>query len=178
MKKTVIILFLFYCGNIFSQIDDFEYTEFNNNAISLEAFGHSRGVISLNYERIFNTINNNFFITARTGIGLDPGYDMEGEKFDRQTTIPIVLSTLFRRKNSFAQFSLSYSVTFISGLEDTISVPNQTFERFESTYSCSLGYRYMEEEGFIAQAYPVFQIINSESIKLNWSFGISVGYAF
>lgn len=175
MKKALIISFVLSIQFIFSQRND----EFVNNIFTLEAFGHSESLISVNYERIFHTNLEKLLYSSRIGMGYVPGGE-ENKNYAVSpsiTTIPIVFSLLYGEKH-FVQLGLGYSALFSQDFVNTRFNPNVVYKKFQSDFSISIGYRFMTKDGIVAQAYPVFILKDNPVTKSTLSFGVSLGYSF
>lgn len=174
MKKLLFVLFLGF-QHTYSQTDD--YNELYENVVAIDFLGHSQSLISFNYERILNPVHKFVVVSARVGVGFTPGYENDGgSKYNYQTTLPIVVTTLIGRRIHFAQCGVAYTPLFTRGLTDAHN--NKTYERYNGLYSISLGYRYIFHDKIYLQAYPVFTFPDSGSDKDVLSFGLSAGYAF
>jgi len=180
MKKTffiIIVLCLFSIKPVFSQIGVNRNT-FYKNSIFCELIGHSRSLLSVNYEKISNLYENVFFYTSRLGIGYTPGLKIKSEKHSGTISVPAVLSLLVGKKNSYAQLGVGYAASFGQDFVDSTSTPPSIYQKFESSYTISIGYRYMDSNGLVAQIYPLLQWTNNSSSKFNVGFGLSIGVAF
>ena len=101
MKGKFIVVFLIAYCSVFSQQ--------NKNIVFFEFAGHSRAIFSAHYERLFYlSEENNILYSVRTGVGRNPGYEVHGEHFKGQTTIPVAVSVLYGRKH-FLQVGVGYT---------------------------------------------------------------------
>ena len=100
MKKLLLTIFTgLVCINpLMAQIDTVmhlrSHLPFPKNSIYLELVGHSMGMGSLNYERVF-LHKGDFYLTARSGVGIKPG---------RYQTIsfPLLINGIYQLSNKFA----------------------------------------------------------------------------
>lgn len=166
--KHIILILLFLSNNAFCQFKKDE--QVYNNAFYYELLGHTRSLVSFNYEMSFYRINNFLCLNARTGIGFETTINSEGIKSDRLITIPNVVLLQVGGKTHFANLGIGYSVTFSKHLID-----NSNYPRFDSAYSLSLGYKLVYNNVFI-QFYPVR--IVPKNFEAENSVGLSFGLAF
>ena len=137
--------------------------------------GHTRSIISFNYEKNFYRFNDRFSLSARTGLGIEPGYKVDGEKYRSRKTIPTVLLLQVGRKTHFINMGAGYSATFVKHLTDNTGDVPKYYPRYESAYSMSVGYRFAYD-GVMAQFYPVYILPNDSDAEI--SFGISFGFVW
>lgn len=149
-------------------------SELDKNAVFYEVLGHSRSsIFSFHYERVLLSFDEHMFILNRVGVGIESGYVENGKRYNQRTTIPNVMLLLIGKKPNYFQFGIGYSATFTRGLLDNSSTPVQIFPRYDSAYSLSIGYRYMDNGAFVA-AYPLI-LKNKGDSKLDPNFGLSIG---
>lgn len=172
-----IILFLFPSVRLYCQSAAVP-VEYPKNDITVEALGHSRGLISINYERFFKPQMNNFIFSTRTGVGYTPGINIGSKRLKGSAYVPLVLSALVGKKNHFAQVGVSYTAAFGHDFVDSTTSPPTIYQKFESAYIVSLGYRYMSYHGIVAQIYPLLQWTNNPTSKFAVAFGLSIGETF
>jgi len=151
---------------------------YQKNAIAVEALGHSRSLISVNYERFLKPQMKNFLFSFRTGIGYTPGTDIGSKRLQGAAYVPLVLSALVGNKKHFAQFGLGYTAAFGHNFVDSTTSPPTIYQKFESAYIISLGYRYMNYHGVMIQLYPLLQWTNNPTDKFAVGFGLSIGEIF
>lgn len=177
MKLLNTLFLILFTQMIFGQSND----SFEKNAIYYDLLGHTRSILSVNYERTIFSLNDYFHVNVRTGIGYEGGKveGVNGEKNRRvntRTTFPNVLMLQIGKKYHFVNLGVGYSMTFASNLKDDSVIPATYSPRFDSAYSFSVGYRLMYEK-LIIQVYPV--LINSKkSNDSEISLGISFGYVW
>jgi len=152
-------------------------TSFKKNSVFVEVFGHNRGLFSVNYERLFRLTGDFIFYSARTGVGYTPGMDIKDKHLGGSIYLPIVFSVLAGNKAHYAQLGASYTVAFGHDFIDSTTYPPTVYQKFESAYIISLGYRYMRR-GFMAQLFPLLQWTNNPSSKFTVGFGLSIGSVF
>ncbi|MDI3318349.1 hypothetical protein [Pinibacter soli] len=141
--------------------------------------GHNRGIISVNYERkIYASKPQTFFYNLSTGVGYTPG----GKSYDKQIPgscyVPLTMYCLVGKKASFAQIGIGYTAAFGPDFVDSTGAPPVIHKKFESAYTLSLGYRYMNKYGTIIQGYPLLQWTDNPSNEFSIGFGIFLGFAF
>jgi hypothetical protein len=151
---------------------------YQKNAITVEALGHSRGLVSINYERLFKPQGDNILFSIRTGVGYTPGINIGSKRLKGSAYVPLVLSLLAGKKSHFAQFGLGYTAAFGHDFVDSTTSPPTIYQKFESAYIVSLGYRYMNNHGMVAQIYPLLQWTNNPTSKFAVGFGLSIGETF
>lgn len=177
IKMLSIFLFFLLDNHIAFGQDVTKNNFVDRNSFTVEVFGHCRSIFSANYERLFNISPNYYFYTVRTGIGYSPGVNIGSERIKSTVTVPFVFSILAGRKQNFAQLSASYAASFGHDFIDSTIAPPAIYQKFESAYSLSLGYRYMWND-FVAQAFPLIQWTNNPSAKFSVGFGVSLGMTF
>lgn len=177
MKLLNTIFLILFTQMVFGQSND----SLKKNAIYYEVLGHTRSILSVNYERTIFSLNDYFHVNVRTGIGYEGGKveGVNGEKNRRvntRTTIPNVLLLQIGKKYHFVNLGIGYSMTFASNLKNDRVIPATYSPRFDSAYSFSVGYRFMTSN-VVLQAFPL--LINSKNSDDNKiSFGISIGYVW
>ncbi len=164
---TFFICFVYQ--NFYSQSDNEKY----KNAFYFEVLGHTRSIISLNYEREFYRINDYLSLVARTGVGYEGGYKRDDKRYKMTATIPTVLLVQIGKKKHFVNVGAGYSASFRRGLTDEYFTPTRHYSRYDSALSFSLGYKLTYHNIFI-QAYPVM-IKSKNPNDDEFSFGISFG---
>lgn len=170
MKKSLLLILLLSCCSVFGQE--------RKNIAAFELAGHSEGLFSANYERLFYlSERNNLLYSLRAGIGRTPGYDVHGEHFKGVTTVPVVFSVLYGEKH-FLQMGVGYTALFSEDFIDTSLNPNVVYKKFQSDVSLSLGYRLMLDTGLVCQAYPMIVFKDNPQKKFAFSFGVGIGYSF
>ena len=138
MKK--IILFLLFTNFIFSQarIDSLNLSK---NNFYVEFFGNSYGLLSGNYERLFNfKKTERLHLTTRIGVGFGsriidsiPSYNF-----------PVELNLLIGKRINFAEIGFGWTGTYGKEVTNTKLNPPVHFDRFESILYLKLGYRLMK----------------------------------
>lgn len=188
-KVSILVKGMKYFNMLLSFIYFFLFTEitygqdipknisFKKNSLTAEIFGHSRSLLSSNYERLFKLSPNYLFYTVRTGVGYTPGVNIRLERHKGVFAIPLVFSLLAGKEKHFAQLSLGYAASFGEDFIDSTTTTPTIYQRFESAYSLSIGYRYMWNS-FIVQIFPLLQWTNNISNKFSAGFGLSMGLAF
>lgn len=170
---TLLLLLLFQ--NSYSQNNT--NNNIDNNSVTVEVFGHSRSLFSVNYERLLKLPSDYFFCALRTGVGYSPWVNMNSGRHKGTLTVPAVLSLVVGKKKHYAQLCFGYSASFGEDFIDSTTTTPTIYQKFESTYSLSLGYRYMWN-GFVGQAYPLLQWTNNPSSKFSIGGGVSIGVTF
>jgi hypothetical protein len=151
--------------------------EKDKNAYIFEAFGHSRSLISVNYERFLRPTNESyFFYSLRTGIGYIPGVTIKSKRLGSIITVPFVFSILTGKKDHHVQLGLSYTPMFGHDFIDSTTTSPTIYRKFESAFILSLGYRYMNSSGLIFQIFPILDY--TKNSKFNIFFGMSIGGSF
>jgi hypothetical protein len=141
-----------------------------------ELGGNSRSFISANYERLFRLKKRgNIFLTLSTGIGYNPG---DSTFMKAQTSIPIALSFLKGWGSNYIEWGAGYTASLGKLYVDSTYSPPAIYKSYEPAYIVRVGYRYMELKHFMVEAAPVFIWTNRYPDKYQWSFGLSLGYAF
>ncbi len=170
--KVLTIFFIFFSHSFYCQSTE----EDNKNAFYFEVLGHTRSIVSLNYERDFYRINDCFSLVARTGVGYEGGYKRDDNRYKMTVTIPTVLLVQMGKKKHFVNIGVGYSASFRKGLTDEYFTPARHYSRFDSALSFSLGYKLAYRNTFV-QAYPVI-IKSKNSTDDGFSFGISFGFTW
>jgi len=178
LKSFLVFLFAGYSQYACCQSDT-DGAANSKNTVTAELFGHSRSLISVNYERLTKPFKEYFIFSLRTGIGYSPGLEVDEErKLKGITAIPVVASLLVGGYDHYVQLGIGYTASFGEDYVDTTVNPEKVYQKFESAYIVSLGYRYMEVDGLTAQAYPMLVWSDNPSSKFSFSFGVALGYAF
>lgn len=113
------------------------------------------------------------------GVGRNSGADKEGGlKFPATTSLPIIGGILYGKKNHFAQLKSGYVPIFSKDFVNTTLNPNTVYKKFQTDFSLSIGYRFMSNDGIVAQIFPLFIWSQNPTEKFKISLGISLGYAF
>lgn len=146
-------------------------------AIIAGTLGYSRGIIFVNYERIFKK-QNNLIYTIGSGVGYTPGLKESDNRQKGSVYLPLFFSMLIGKQNNYLQVGMSYTAAFGPNYIDSLSVPPTIYRKFESAYIFSIGYRYFHRNGAIVQAYPLLQWTNNPSTKFSLGFGLAIGGAF
>ena len=149
----------------------------NKNAFTIEVAGHSRGLISVNYERMFFTPVKYIFYGVRTGVGYVPGMNIRDKRHKGTVTVPLVFSLLVGKKKSYVQLSLGYASSFGHDFIDSTTTTPTVYQKFESVYTIGLGYRFIWND-FVAQAYPMLQLTSNYYSRFSVGFGVSIGSTF
>lgn len=172
---NVFYWFIFFL--LYAQITYGQDSVKNKNSLTVEVAGYSRSLFSINYERLNKLSPNYFLYTIRAGIGYTPGANIKSERHKGTVTTPLVLSLLAGKKKHFAQLSIGYTASFGQDFIDSTTTTPTIYQKFESAYILSLGYRYMRN-GFVGQAFPLLQWTNNPSSKFSVGFGVSLGLTF
>jgi hypothetical protein len=167
---------------------------FPKNSIYLELVGHSMGMGSLNYERVF-LHKGDFYLTARSGVGIKPG---------RYQTIsfPLLINGIYQLSNKFAfecgvgtnisytrwnSWTEVYNFWFIVQVNQTIYHPAGSY--FDPLLVFNAGIRVQKPKGFVFR-FNFTPLINfktmSEEVdvyttvpkKIGYWFGMSFGKSF
>jgi hypothetical protein len=171
--SRLLIVFLFFCSQVsFCQQEEGAYKD----ALYLEVLGHTRSIISLNYEKSIVTFKDNLSLNARIGLGYNSsGRNLNNEKLNNTVFVPSVLLIRYGKKSHYVNMGLGFSAAFSRNLTDNSINPPYNYPRFESAYSLSVGYIFLRNNLFI-QVYPVFiNTINTKNKEL--SAGLSFGFA-
>lgn len=177
MSKYLVVILLLFSFQSFGQSDTGNGEVNKLNVGSAEFFGHSRSLISANYERIFKSSNEHLLYSLRAGIGYTPGAEIKGVQHKGITTLPVVASVLAGGKGHYAQLGLGYSYSFGESYIDSTVNPPQMFQKHEPAFSLSLGYRYLGQN-IVVQAYPMLVWTNNPTKRFSFGFGVSVGGRF
>ncbi len=143
---------------------------FSKNSIYYDAFGHTRSLYSLNYERSIFQIYNKIHLNGRIGIGYYKYSTNADIVTDIATIIPAVGLIEYGSKSHFVNLGIGYSASFIKKKMDS-EIPN-----FDFAFSYSIGYKYMDIDGLFIQIYPV--IIQPKISEREMSGGISLGFSW
>ena len=174
------LLFFFHAYSQFRKLGRFPKdtsTVIPENSAFTEILGHSRSVISANYERIFKLPNNHFLYTLRAGIGYSLGETVKQKSYRGTITVPVVASFLAGGRHHYAQLSLGYSYSFGDPFVDSTFNPPHINQKYEPGYSISLGYRYMGLN-VVVSGYPMLLWTNNPNHRYSVGFGFSVGAYF
>jgi len=178
MKIVAIILILAYAilyDDVASKaaVKD---TLFEKNEINFEFFGHSLGMLSLNYEHTFYNVKNILHLTWRCGIGWLPGYDeSNGSRAYAIESVPVVLSSYIGRKNNLFYCAVGYTGSFGRKWVDTNSLPPVKFKGYESAFVFSIGYRLRIKDFVNYGVYPCYIWRDRSSAYERFSVGIYAG---
>ena len=149
---------------------------YNQQTIFCEVGGHTRSLLSVNYERLFKGPVKNTLWSVRTGIGIAPG---ESERdIPSVTSVPVVLSLLIGKTRHFVDLSVGWTASWGKDKIDSSQRPPQVYQKFESAYVLTLGYRFMKIDNVMFEGAPTVLWTNNPGEKFQWSFTIIVGYAF
>lgn len=141
----------------------------------LEFLGNSRGIWSINYERILIKPKSSCcLLTGRVGFGTD----FRTKDSSAIINLPLELSLLLGRRNSFFETGLGWTASFGKDFLDTSSKPPRHYPPFYSGWVLRVGYRYMVYKTIVLRAAPLLLFVNDPNPKLEVTFGISLGYAF
>jgi hypothetical protein len=148
------------------------------NSIFVEVGGHSRSLYSVNYEHVFSTKFKYIYFTSRIGIGYTPGAGNrdKGTYSKPGVTVPIVFFTLLGRNSHFAQLGIGYTPSFgetFTGVKSTGPVVHMAYE---SAFSTSLGYRFVDVGGVTAQIFQTAIWTNNPSQKFGYIIGMGIGW--
>jgi hypothetical protein len=168
--NSAIFSLLFFCQILYGQ------ENIDKNLMTVEVFGHSQSLFSVNYERIFK-LSPHLLYTLRTGIGYTPGLTIKDERHKGTLTIPFVFSLLAGTKKHYAQLGVGYTAAFGQDYIDSTTTTPTIHQKFESSYILSFGYRYMWN-GFMGQAFPLLEWTNNPSSRFSVGFGVALGMTF
>ncbi len=180
-KKIIFPVLVFIASLIFS---NYSYSqtklfEEQKNGVIVEVLGHSHSIVSVNYERFLYKSKKNFFnYTFRAGIGYTPSLKIKSERLKSFKSLPVAFTALVGKKKHFAQFSIGYTPIFGQNFIDSTTLPPTIFKKFESVYIASLGYRFYDGYGTTAQVFPTLNFSPSNTKKVTFGFGFSIGATF
>ncbi|MEZ4854007.1 hypothetical protein [Flavobacterium sp.] len=171
--RFLLILILFFCQRTFCQSDSLSC----KSAFYFEVLGHTRSLVSLNYEKTIFSINDKISLNTRIGVGYNSsGRNDKDEKLNNTVFFPSVFLIQFGKKTHFINMGLGYSLAFSRNLTDNSINPPYHYPRFESAYSLSIGYKFQKDHLFV-QFYPVLiNTINTKNKEI--SAGLSFGFAW
>jgi|GEM_PF-5617178 len=149
---------------------------YSRQVIFWEIGGHTRGLLSVNYERLFKGPFRNSLWSLRTGVGISPG------ESDRDipsiTSVPAVASLMVGRRRHFVVLSVGWTASFSRDKIDSTQKPPMVYQQFEPAYVVTLGYRLMKIDNVMFEAAPTVLWTNNPTRKFQWSFTLIVGFAF
>lgn len=171
-----LLTFAFFCFFVAFRVDVNAQSEIETNQTTyLEFLGNSRGIWSINYDRILIKPNSSCcLLTGRMGFGTD----YRTKDSSAIINLPLELSLLLGRRNSFFETGLGWTASFGKNFLDTSSKPPRHYPPFYSGWVLRIGYRYMVYKTIVLRAAPLLLFVNDPDPKLEITFGISLGYAF
>ncbi len=146
----------------------------NANFLLVEVFGHSSSLFSANYEKILVLPLSSHFCSFRAGIGYSPGITIGSNRHKGVITTPLVFSLLFGKKKNYVQLGIGYTSAFGENWIDSTTTNPTIYQKFESAYILSLGYRYIWK-AFTFQIYPLVEWTTNPSSRFSIGGGISLG---
>jgi hypothetical protein len=147
---------------------------YNRQTIFWELGGHARGEVTLNYERLFKGPFKNTLWTLRTGFGIMP--PVSERNIPPVYSVPAVATFLWGRKH-MVNLSVGWTASWSKPAIDSSVLPHVIFQKFESAYIVTLGYRFMKYDNVMFLVGPTFLMTNNPN-KFQWSYDFTVGYAF
>ena len=173
-------LFLLSCINFFSQNIDDAVKIKNNNSVSIQLFGNTETLFSLNYERVyFSTKNEIVDLSVRTGFG----YHKNSYDNSNRYSFVAELNCIIGKKIHFADIGLGYVPNFSTSDLTSTNIPESERGNFFHIYDIRLGYRIylLENKAFIrVSEILTYRPITPKSSKFTFreGFGFSLGLIF
>ncbi|RLD55559.1 MAG: hypothetical protein DRJ05_12770 [Bacteroidetes bacterium] len=172
--KIMLLLFVFIPVILSAQNNIKGIGSYKRNSVYMEFYGNSGINFTLNYERLFIGVNNNYAI--RTGFGYSPG----GNFYN--ISVPIEFVNVFGKKRHHIE--LGVGATYYSHIVNSNgnSDGNKTIIFTTILVIPRLGYRFTGKKGLLIRIgyTPVLQLPYLDDFDQPFQLfgGISVGYSF
>lgn len=153
--------------------------ERKNNTVYGEFFGNAQSLLSVNYEKLINLKNNEYFT-----FGIRVGAGIARTRFDHKIAynIPIEFNTIIGRNKNNLEIGVGYTqIIATSNLNDTI-IPKVYKRNFDYALFFRLGYRLINEKNLVFRVAPLIMFVHDppldNTLKLQYTIGLSLGYCF
>ncbi|MBA3283992.1 MAG: hypothetical protein H0U27_02880 [Nitrosopumilus sp.] len=163
-----------FCFLFSHNLDGQDVLEFDKNVVFGTFLGNAQTIVSVNYERLFQSKKRNFlFYSAGVGIGVD------ANTFDEKTffSFPVEGSMYLGGKHNL---ETGVGTTFFVGTSDLndVRIPANYKTNFDYSFSFHLGYRFISDNGFLFRLSPMLIIRKDPPLGNNYKFFPFGGFSF